>query len=97
MEAETGRKPIIYTNLHWWQQRIGQSAQLGEYALWVADYSSASRKQDAPRFPAEFGGWDIWQMTDSGRMAGVSGTVDVNRFRGADADFRKLFGLPPAQ
>lgn len=43
--------------------------------LWVAHYTSASR----PRLPSFAKGWQLWQYSPAGNVAGVGGQVDVNR------------------
>jgi GH25 family lysozyme M1 (1,4-beta-N-acetylmuramidase) len=41
------------------------------YTIWVAKYSTKS---------PNIGKYDAWQYTDKGRVAGISGTVDINHF-----------------
>src|SRR5262249_52332181 len=42
VQQATGRQPLIYTNYHWWQQRIGNRPELRGYKVWIADYASKS-------------------------------------------------------
>ena len=37
--------------------------------------------------------WLIWQFSANGRIAGITGPVDLNAFCGDEAAFQKLFGL----
>ena len=48
--------------------------------LWLARYTNA-------KDPGECGAWDkwaVWQWTQSGKVAGVEGNVDLNRCAGED-------------
>jgi len=71
-----GYIPVIYTNRDYMRnyfdlQRI--AAEVGEVYVWYARYTS--RLSDSEVSMA-----DIWQYTSSGRIPGVSGDVDLNRF-----------------
>lgn len=81
----TGRTPIIYTYGYFWQHAMGNSRAFTSYPLWLASYSSVK--------PAVVGGWSryiMWQYTSSGRLSGISGRVDRNKFFGTSADLAKL-------
>ena len=50
-------------------------AELTRYPLWIADYG--------PSEPASIGRWRSWvgfQYADNGRVPGISGNVDLDRF-----------------
>lgn len=68
----TGRPPMIYTNLDWWQTCTGNSnAFIDECPLVVARYSSA-----VGTLP---GGWPfhtIWQFNDKYAYGGDSDTFN---------------------
>lgn len=71
-----GYIPVIYTNRDYMKnyldlQRI--MAEIGEVYVWYARYTST-----LPASEADIA--DIWQYTSSGRIPGVSGNVDLNRF-----------------
>jgi hypothetical protein len=60
----------------------------------VAHYTSAP----SPRVPAPWQFWTFWQYTDNGRIAGIAGPVDLNRFNGSPeqlAKFQKPGQFPP--
>ncbi|HIK28824.1 MAG: GH25 family lysozyme [Oscillatoriaceae bacterium SKW80] len=76
VENATGRMPIIYTNPGFWQ-RIGNLRRFSEYPLWIAHYTN----NEEPYIPGGWDTWTFWQYTDSGRVRGVSGSVDINRFQ----------------
>ena len=71
-----GYIPVIYTNLDYMRnyfdlERI--AAQLGRMYVWYARYTSSLPDSEARAV-------DIWQYTASGRIPGVAGRVDMNRF-----------------
>lgn len=90
VEKATGRRPIIYTYPGFWQ-RIGDMQRFSDYPLWIAHYTSDS----APWITGGWDTWTMWQYTDSGRVNGVSGGVDINRFQssreGQTTSIIKLF------
>jgi len=84
VEAKLHVKPIIYTSPHFWQTALANTsvfAASGYRFLWVAHYTTAP----APNVPAQNwggSGWTFWQWTDCGRIPGISGCVDKDRFSG---------------
>lgn len=70
--------PIIYASSAFVVDVLGGDARLKEHPLWVAHYTSAAK----PRVPAPWSFWTFWQYTDRGRVAGIAGGVDINRFNG---------------
>ena len=52
-----------------------EAGAVGGYPLWVADYGA-----DEPDVSANWTAWTGWQYTDEGRVSGVSGRVDLDRF-----------------
>jgi lysozyme len=81
MEKAYGVKPIIYTNIHFYETYLGK--EFDEYPLWVAHYY----QKDKPRSKRN---WVFWQHSDIGRVNGIRTTVDFNVFRGDSADLAKL-------
>ncbi len=63
-----GYTPGIYANKTWFETKMNTS-QLSSYKIWVAHYSSVC---------GYTGRYDYWQYTDKGRIAGVSGNVDLD-------------------
>lgn len=79
IEALTGRQPMIYTYRYFWTEHLGNTTEFSNYPLWLAAY------QNNP--PAPVGGWShltFWQRSDAGRVAGISGPVDLNLFNGTE-------------
>jgi GH25 family lysozyme M1 (1,4-beta-N-acetylmuramidase) len=80
VRGKLGAKPIIYTNASSWQA-TGDTRRFARdgHRLWVANFGV-----DSPDVPAgnwDGQGWSIWQYTSSGRVAGISGSVDRDRIR----------------
>jgi len=85
VEKATGRVPIIYTSPTFWDS-LGTSA-FGRYPLWVAEYGVTS-----PKLPPGWASWTFWQFSESGAVAGISGSVDLNVFQGTSAELEALAG-----
>ena len=73
LESRTGITPVFYTNAY--SAASIWEAELTRYPLWIADYG--------PSEPASIGHWRSWvgfQYADNGRVPGISGNVDLDRF-----------------
>jgi GH25 family lysozyme M1 (1,4-beta-N-acetylmuramidase) len=82
MYDRTGAKPLIYTSPAFWRNNLNDSrwfADNGYSILWVAHWNTSS-----PSVPgSNWGGksWTFWQYTSDGSVPGISGRVDLNRYR----------------
>jgi GH25 family lysozyme M1 (1,4-beta-N-acetylmuramidase) len=81
--AATGVKPIIYTNRSFWSTSMANTDWFARngYRLWIANWTTAGQ----PTLPAgSWGGlgWTLWQHSSTGRVPGISGNVDLDRFNG---------------
>jgi len=82
----TGVRAIIYVSPSFWSSKMANStwfAKNGYDVLWIAHWTTAS----SPTTPAEnWGGkgWTFWQYTSDGSVSGISGRVDLNRYKGTD-------------
>jgi GH25 family lysozyme M1 (1,4-beta-N-acetylmuramidase) len=82
----TGERAIIYVSPSFWSTKMANStwfAKNGYGVLWIAHWTTAS----SPSVPAEsWGGkgWTFWQYTSDGSVSGISGRVDLNRYKGTD-------------
>jgi lysozyme len=86
VERVTGVIPSIYGssgNLEPW---LRNDKRFVRYPLWVAHYTSKSQ----PWVPGPWRDWTIWQYSSTGRVSGVSGNCDMNRFNGDEADLRSF-------
>ncbi len=88
VEKALGRKPIVYTRSGFVQEAFDRAGPLAEYVLWIAHYTSAP----APAIPPGWSAWTIWQFTETGRVSGVKGNVDMNRFNGTHEELLALSG-----
>jgi GH25 family lysozyme M1 (1,4-beta-N-acetylmuramidase) len=77
--AGTGRTPIIYTNVNYWQFVKTRNSLLqlvppswtADYPLWVAQYPDNPDSANAPAaLPAGWTSWVMWQYNDRGRSNG---------------------------
>lgn len=64
---------MVYSDAYAAGYRMDDS--MSGYPLWVADYGA-----DEPDVSANWTAWTGWQYTDEGRVSGVSGRVDLDRF-----------------
>ena len=72
--VESGKEAVIYTGAS--RARTLWSAELAnDYPLWVAEYGAA-----LPAYNDKWAGWVGFQYTDRGRVDGISGNVDLDRF-----------------
>ncbi|WP_405793328.1 lysozyme [Streptomyces sp. NBC_01506] len=77
-KARTGRDVVIYTTASWWNSCTGSwTGMAAKSPLWVAHWGTTS-----PNIPAGFPTYTIWQYTATGRVSGVAGDVDRNKFNG---------------
>lgn len=74
-------KPIIYTNVDFYNRYIGND--FDDYPLWVAHYYQLEQ----PRIQR---GWIFWQHSDKGRVNGIYSKVDFNVFNGDSTAFKEL-------
>lgn len=63
-----GYYPMLYANKHWLTTMLDMS-KLSDYELWLAEWHTE------PTYDEEFG---IWQFSDSGKVSGIRGDVDLN-------------------
>ena len=64
----SGFQTMIYSNLVW-QIFIYDMSALSDYPVWYAGYDAL------PRTPYDF---DFWQYTETGKIDGIAGDVDIN-------------------
>ncbi|HSK81019.1 MAG TPA: GH25 family lysozyme [Thermoanaerobaculia bacterium] len=84
VQQRTLRVPILYTNRDFWDG-LGTS-QFGGYPLWVAEYGVAAPSP----LPAGWRQWSFWQFSQTGRIGGIRGEVDLDLFRGSLQDLQQM-------
>ncbi len=80
IQQVTGRDPVIYTNVNWWNPCTGNDASFGNLPLDIANWNSDPRP-----LPAGWSDYTFWQYTDNAAIGGA-GVVDGNVFNGTAAD-----------
>lgn len=73
LQSATNKEVLIYSNSY--TARTILSSSLAIYPLWVANYGVSE-----PGGNDKWDFWVGWQYTSTGRVSGISGNVDRNRF-----------------
>jgi lysozyme len=81
IQKEYGVKPIIYTNVSFYQNFLGSG--FDDYPLWVAHYF-------VKKEPGINEGWFFWQHNAAGKVNGIRTRVDFNVFSGDTLSFQNL-------
>ena len=105
VEAETGRKPIIYSRADFLKEHVsGPGGKPPQWAMnhmiWVANYLDHEiRDNDLPIQPMGWSDWTFWQYSDTGLLDGVTNEdgktrtgVDLNFYRGTLEELYALAG-----
>lgn len=76
----TGVAPLIYTGAWWWDPKWALARTMGApevvpFRLWTAAYTPE------PIIPKGWADYTVWQYSDRGAVAGITGNVDINRAR----------------
>lgn len=69
--AAAGYKPGVYASLSWFNNKIGNITS--KHTKWVAQYYKECQYK---------GAYDMWQYTSSGKVAGLTGRIDLNYWYG---------------
>lgn len=95
-----GHRVVLYTGVAWhWYVAHSTDARVRELAaswadveLWTPYYTTGA----APGMPvdpqgraAPWSAWILWQYSSKGRINGTGGDVDLNRFRGDEAELER--------
>ena len=70
----SGYRPGIYMTENFLEEQIDYSS-VSNYSIWMASFTE---NNNLPTFDRRY---DMWQLTDNGRVAGVNGAVDFNVIR----------------
>ena len=88
VEQKLGLTPMIYTAPSYWNEYL--TADFGKYPLWVAEYGVS-----APKSVKGWDGWTFWQHSQSGTVAGIEGTVDLDYFNGSMSELLAFANSSP--
>lgn len=83
--SRLGVRPMIYTTASFWQTYMGNTtwfAANGYLTMWIANWHVISPTMPAANWTGQ--GWQFWQYSSCGKVAGISGCVDLDRFKGSD-------------
>ena len=72
VEAEWRAKPILYVTPEAYERVL--AGQAAGHPIWVRDVLRRPA-------PDEFGGWLLWQYSETGRVPGIAGPVDLDVLR----------------
>lgn len=86
VKSAVGCAPILYTDPSFWRDNV--AGDFRTHPLWLACYG------DRADIPPYWQAWTFWQHSQSGRVAGVAGAVDLDRFA---SSFAALAALCPAR
>jgi lysozyme len=87
VEKAIKRRPIVYTGSYFWNGNV-KSTAFADYPLWIAHYTS----EKCPNLPSAWKAWAMWQYSSTGKVAGISGNVDMNRLNGDELVLADLGG-----
>ncbi len=62
-----GYKAGVYANLNWFNNYLDYETLKKSYSIWLAQWSNSHSKN-----------CDIWQYSDSGKISGINGNVDLD-------------------
>ena len=79
-----GRRPVLYINYAIYDRYF--KGENDSYKLWIADTS-----HESPAI-ADGAAWTLWQYGWHGRVAGISGEVDLDVFNGTQSMLASLAG-----
>ena len=63
-----GKKAGVYASKSWYEKKLNTD-QLNNYCIWVAQYNTECTYK---------GRYSIWQYTETGKVPGINGNVDLN-------------------
>ena len=91
VEKATGKKPIVYSYVSWFDSTGVTDAKLAEYPLFISNIETS-----CPDIPAPWTSVTFWQYQTSGGTApGISGDCDLDLWMGSLASLQTFaFGTP---
>jgi len=83
--TSAGRRVVIYTNKKCYDTYI--KGRFDSLQVWMCSLDGE---------PSDSVNWRLWQYSHQGRVRGISGDVDLDAFRGSQADFERWMAPAPA-
>ena len=99
VEKQTGLKVIIYSGVSFLNDSFtipagGPPLWAKDHILWIANYLPDTATQ--PIMPRGWEKWHFWQHSESGKVSGINGNVDLNWFNGSLEELQALAGKTTA-
>jgi len=82
MEAHTGKRPIIYTDITFHKDVL--EGEFNDHPYWIRSTAAEPHVRYSGRQ------WAFWQFTTTGRVPGIVGDVDRNAFHGTEIQWREF-------
>ena len=86
LEDRVRATPIVYMSPWFATEMLNSTAALARFPIWIAQYTEAQ----APTVPKPWNTWTFWQHSQSGKVPGVAGFLDLDRFQGSLDDLQRL-------
>lgn len=86
VEARLGMRPVLYLSPSFARDVLEPDPRLASYVLWLAHYTS----DPSPNVPAPWRAWTFWQYSETGKVPGIAGNVDMDRFNGTRAQLDSI-------
>jgi len=85
VESKTGVRPMVYGSQYLFQTILGNSTWFADngFPLWFA-WPRTPLPKSMPAHDWQGQGWTFWQYSWTGKVSGISGPVDQDRYVGAN-------------
>lgn len=80
VERQMHVRPIIYTRESIRDKYLSKDPRFANYRYWIARYHPDGPVKEE---------WQIWQMTETGRIGGYDGAIDIDLYKGDYKSFRQ--------
>jgi lysozyme len=81
IKQKTGQEVILYTGNNFYKKHL--KAHYPNHFVWIAHYKIPNIHHKANK-------WNFWQFTETAKVKGVPGDVDLNLFNGTLQDLERL-------
>jgi len=88
VQSGTGRVPMIYTALGFWDGSVASTA-FSANPLWAANWGVT-----CPSLAEGWTNWAFWQYSDTGTVNGITNAVDLDEFNGSLNDLLAFANEP---
>ena len=78
--------PVVYMSPWFATEMLKSEPALARFPIWIAQYTEAQ----TPTVPKPWTTWTFWQYSQGGRVPGIPGFLDLDRFQGSLGDLKRL-------